>query len=78
MKTAARWFVIQAWLVLSSGSIATASSCTCCPFYASIHLTFTDQMAAKDVVVSAKLVDAPELPEDPDADLPLLAEPKTT
>ena len=27
-------------------------------------------MAAKDVVVSAKLVDAPELPEDPDADLP--------
>ena len=43
------------------------------PFCASINLTFTDQMAAKDVVVSAKLVDAPELPEDPDADLPLLA-----
>ena len=70
MKTAARWFVILAWLVLSSGSIATASSCTCCPFCASINLTFTDQMAAKDVVVSAKLVDAPELPEDPDEDLP--------
>ena len=27
-------------------------------------------MAAKDVVVSAKLIDAPELPEDPDVDLP--------
>lgn len=27
-------------------------------------------MAAKDVVVSAKLLEAPELPEDPDADLP--------
>jgi len=62
--------LILAWLVLSSRSIAIASTSTCCPFCASINLTFTDQMAAKDVVVSAKLVDAPELPEDPDADLP--------
>ncbi len=49
--------------------MACASS-TVCPFCASINLTFTDQMAAKDVVVAAKLIDAPELPEDPDADLP--------
>ncbi len=61
--------MILAWLVLLSESAAIASS-SACPFCASINLTFTDQMAAKDVVVSAKLIDAPELPEDPDADLP--------
>ena len=65
----ARWCVVLACLVLNSGSLAIASS-SCCPFCASINLTFTDQMAAKDVVVSAKLIEAPELPEDPDADLP--------
>jgi hypothetical protein len=54
---------------LSSGSAAIASS-SACPFCASINLPFTDQMAAKDVVVAAKLIAAPELPEDPDADLP--------
>ena len=61
--------MVLAAFVLSSGSAAIASS-SACPFCASINLTFTDQMAAKDVVVSAKLIEAPELPEDPDADLP--------
>jgi len=61
--------MVLAWLVMSLGSAAIASS-SACPFCASINLTFTDQMAAKDVVVSAKLLEAPELPEDPDADLP--------
>ena len=59
-----------AWLGLTAGSAAIANS-SACPFCASVNLTFTDQIAAKDVVVSAKLIDAPPLPDDPDADLPM-------
>ena len=33
-------------------------------------MTFTDQLANKDVVVEAKLLDVPELPTDPSEDLP--------
>lgn len=41
-----------------------------CPFCASVAMTFTDQLSGQDVVVAAKLVEVPELPTDPGADLP--------
>lgn len=47
---------------------ASSSACVC-PFCASVGLTFTDQMAAKDVVVTAKLLEIPEVDED-DEELP--------
>ena len=52
-------------------SIANASSNAgaCCPFCASVGLTFTDQMASKDVVVTAELIEIPE-PADDDEELP--------
>jgi hypothetical protein len=40
-----------------------------CPFCASVGLTFTDQMSAKDVVISAKLLEIPE-PDEDDDELP--------
>lgn len=52
-------------------SIANANSNAgaCCPFCASVGLTFTDQMASKDVVVTAELIEIPE-PADDDEELP--------
>lgn len=47
-----------------------ANTTTVCPFCSSVNLTFTDQIAAKDVVVSATLLEIPEYPDDPDAELP--------
>lgn len=45
-------------------------SARACPFCASVAMTFTDQLSGQDVVVAAKLVEVPELPTDPGADLP--------
>ncbi len=58
---------VSTFFVLGRQAIASSMAC---PFCASVNLTFTDQIAAKDVVVSAALIDAPPLPDDPDADLP--------
>lgn len=46
--------------------VCTVAVVEACPFCASVGLTFTDQMATKDVVVSAKLLEIPEA--DPDDD----------
>lgn len=53
---------------LANVNLATTSVCVC-PFCASVGLTFTDQMASKDVVVTAKLLEIPEADED-DEELP--------
>ena len=41
-----------------------------CPFCSAINLTFAEQMAANDIVVVAKLLEAPPVIDDPEADLP--------
>jgi len=41
-----------------------------CPFCTSVAMTFTDQLSGQDVVVSAKLLKVPDLPETPGEDLP--------
>ena len=46
--------------------VCVAAVVEACPFCAAVGLTFTDQMATKDVVVSAKLLEIPE--PDPDAE----------
>lgn len=46
------------------------SAVAACPFCTSVAMTFTDQLSGQDVVVSAKLVKVPELPEKPGSDLP--------
>lgn len=52
--------------LLLAGMVCKVAIVEACPFCASVGLTFTDQMAAKDVVVSAKLLEIPEA--DPDDD----------
>ena len=59
-------------LVCAASPAEAYSSNSCagaCPFCASVGLTFTDQMAAKDVVVTAKLIEIPE-PDEDDDELP--------
>ncbi|MDB4766437.1 hypothetical protein OAG71_01985 [bacterium] len=51
----------------TGGSVGGAAAC---PFCSSVAMTFTDQLSGQDVVVSAKLVEVPELPETPGEDLP--------
>ena len=58
--------LLIATTVLLAVSISAISVVKACPFCASVGLTFTDQMAAKDVVVSAKLLEIPEVDEDDD------------
>ena len=52
-----------------SAASATITNVAACPFCSAVGLTFTDQMASKDVVVSAKLLEIPESDED-DEELP--------
>ncbi len=55
--------------LLLAGMVCKVAIVEACPFCASVGLTFTDQMAAKDVVVSAKLLEIPEAEPD-DEELP--------
>ena len=53
--------------------VALASSLTAviaCPFCSAVNLTFTEQLSSNDVVVIAKLLQLPEISDDPDAELP--------
>ena len=50
--------------------ISGTSKALACPFCTSVAMTFTDQLSGQDVVVAAKLVELPELPEKPGSDLP--------
>ena len=69
-----RWrllLCLAAALVLQPAAVVdAATTASACPFCSSVNLTFTDQIAAKDVVVSAKLLKLPPLSEDPEDDLP--------
>lgn len=59
----------SAIVLMMAFAVCTAVGAEACPFCAAVGLTFTDQMATKDVVVAAELVNAPK--PDPDAvDLP--------
>ena len=57
-------------IVVSPLLVATAWTAIACPFCTSVAMTFTDQLSGQDVVVAAKLVLVPELPEKPGSDLP--------
>lgn len=52
--------------VLLGLSVCAAAFVEACPFCSAVGLTFTDQMASKDIVVSAKLLEIPEHDEDAD------------
>lgn len=61
--------LLTAVTLLLAVSVCTVAVVEACPFCAAVGLTFTEQMATKDVVVAAKLLKIPE--PDPDAvDLP--------
>ena len=61
---------MAALILQSATDVDAATTSSACPFCSSVNLTFTDQIAAKDVVVAAKLLELPPLSEDPDAELP--------
>ena len=50
--------------VLLAGMVCTVGIIEACPFCSSVGLTFTDQMAGRDVVVSASLLEIPEVDDD--------------
>lgn len=56
--------VLLATTLLLGLSVCTVAIVEACPFCSAVGLTFTDQMAAKDVVVSARLLEIPEPDED--------------
>ncbi|QEG23975.1 hypothetical protein [Mariniblastus fucicola] len=60
---------LLATAVLLGMMVCAAAVVEACPFCAAVGLTFTDQMASKDVVVSAKLLEIPE-PDDDAEELP--------
>jgi hypothetical protein len=57
--------ILAVTTLLLALSVCAVAVVEACPFCASVGLTFTDQMASKDVVVAAKLIEIPEV--DPDA-----------
>ncbi len=59
-----------ACLVVSTLISEASNAALACPFCTSVAMTFTDQLSGQDVVVAAKLVELPELPEKPGSDLP--------
>ena len=61
--------VLTATTLLLGMLLCAAAYVEACPFCASVGLTFTDQMASKDVVVTAKLLEVPE-PDEDDDELP--------
>lgn len=61
--------ILAATVLLLGVSLCAAVYVEACPFCASVGLTFTDQMATKDVVVTAKLLEIPE-PDEDDDELP--------
>ncbi len=68
LKTTLLFGVMVCAVGLAQACFANVSV-SACPFCASVGLTFTDQMSAKDVVVSAKLLEIPE-PDEDDDELP--------
>ena len=61
---------VTACLVVSPLISRASNAALACPFCTSVAMTFTDQLSGQDVVVAAKLVELPELPEKPGSDLP--------
>ena len=57
-------------MVISTFIGGTSKSALACPFCTSVAMTFTDQLGGQDVVVAAKLLKVPDLPETPGSDLP--------
>ena len=62
--------LISISMVVSPLIGGTSKAALACPFCTSVAMTFTDQLSGQDVVVAAKLVELPELPEKPGSDLP--------
>jgi hypothetical protein len=61
--------ILLATTLLLGVSICAVAYVEACPFCAAVGLTFTDQMASKDVVVSARLLEIP-MPDEDAEELP--------
>lgn len=61
--------ILLATTLLLGVSVCAVAYVEACPFCAAVGLTFTDQMAAKDVVVSARLLEIP-MPDEDAEELP--------
>ena len=61
--------LLLATALLLGVSVCAVAYVEACPFCAAVGLTFTDQMASKDVVVSARLLEIP-IPDDDAEELP--------
>ena len=60
-------FILQ---IVGFGLILRPAPMLACPFCSAINLTFAEQMASNDIVVVAKLLEAPPVIDDIDAELP--------
>jgi hypothetical protein len=67
---AASIVMLTIFMSMTPWAVGMLTRAVACPFCASVAMTFTDQISGQDVVVAAKLVEVPELPSEPGADLP--------